>query len=150
MGVSVESGGGRGRKLDADVNLVPFIDLLSVTITFLMATATWLSVAALQVDQAVSESPSDAPEGPPALRVSVETEGVRVGRGELAVVPHIEGAPDWAAVDAILDADRAAFPAEQGVVISGMDGVAYEHVIEALDRTRARGYDNALLGSSGR
>ena len=37
MGVSVGGGGGRGRKVYAELNLVPFIDLLSVCIVFLIA-----------------------------------------------------------------------------------------------------------------
>ncbi len=44
-GVSVAGaggGGGRGRKaLDADINMVPMIDLLMVTIAFLLVTAVW-------------------------------------------------------------------------------------------------------------
>ena len=42
MGVSLPGGGGGGgrtRSLSADLNLVPFIDFLSVCITFLLLTA---------------------------------------------------------------------------------------------------------------
>ena len=40
MGVSLPgAGGGRGKNMNMDLNLVPFIDLLSVCITFLMVTA---------------------------------------------------------------------------------------------------------------
>lgn len=46
MGVSVDSGGGGGRKkVDADLNLVPFIDLLSVCILFLLMTAVWVHIS---------------------------------------------------------------------------------------------------------
>ena len=43
MGVSLPGGGGggRGRNQNAELNLVPFIDLLSACITFLLATAVW-------------------------------------------------------------------------------------------------------------
>ena len=41
----------RGRSLNADVNLVPFIDLLSVCICFLLMTAVWTQLTSLQVKQ---------------------------------------------------------------------------------------------------
>ena len=46
MGVSVESGGkGRRRSVDAELNLIPFIDLLSTCILFLLMTAVWVQVS---------------------------------------------------------------------------------------------------------
>ena len=45
MGVSIESEG-KGRKgVDAELNLIPFIDLLSVCILFLLMTAVWVQIS---------------------------------------------------------------------------------------------------------
>lgn len=44
------SSGGR-RSLDAEINLVPFIDLLSVCICFLLMTAVWVQLSTVQVKQ---------------------------------------------------------------------------------------------------
>jgi biopolymer transport protein ExbD len=42
-------GGGRGRKaLDAELNMVPMIDLLMVTIAFLLVTAVWSHMSRLE------------------------------------------------------------------------------------------------------
>jgi len=46
------SGGGRRKSLDPEINLVPFIDLLSTCICFLLMTAVWMEIGALQVKQA--------------------------------------------------------------------------------------------------
>src|SRR6185436_17948432 len=43
---------GRRRSLDAEINLVPFIDLLSMCICFLLMTAVWTQLASLEVKQA--------------------------------------------------------------------------------------------------
>ncbi len=43
--------GGRRKNLDAEVNLVPFIDLLSMCICFLLMTAVWVQIGTLQVKQ---------------------------------------------------------------------------------------------------
>src|SRR5438105_14523806 len=40
---------GGKKALDAEINLVPFIDLLSCCISFLLITAVWTQIAGLQV-----------------------------------------------------------------------------------------------------
>ncbi len=45
----IESGGSRGRKTNIELNLVPFIDLMSVLITFLLITAVWTQVSMIQI-----------------------------------------------------------------------------------------------------
>src|SRR4051794_21570699 len=55
MAGGMESGGGtRGGKkpLDAVINLVPFIDLMAVTIAFLLITAVWTQTGAQPVASA--------------------------------------------------------------------------------------------------
>ena len=45
-----ETAGKGGKKaLDAELNLIPFIDLLSCCIAFLLITAVWTQIAGLQV-----------------------------------------------------------------------------------------------------
>lgn len=54
MSVSIESGnGGRGRRKDvnADLLLVPYIDLLTCMVAFLLITAVWTQLARLEVAQ---------------------------------------------------------------------------------------------------
>ncbi len=45
-------GSGKKRSLDAEINLVPFIDLLSMCICFLLMTAVWTQLGSVQVKQA--------------------------------------------------------------------------------------------------
>lgn len=54
-----ETGGKRG--LNPEVNLVPFIDLLSVCICFLLISAVWLNVGSLQVKQAYGTAADEPP-----------------------------------------------------------------------------------------
>lgn len=44
-------GRSRRKSLDAEINLVPFIDLLSMCICFLLMTAIWIEVGALPIKQ---------------------------------------------------------------------------------------------------
>ena len=55
--------GGRGKKgLNAELNLVPFIDLLSMCICFLLMTAVWVQIGVLDVKQGIGTS-KGGPEG---------------------------------------------------------------------------------------
>ena len=49
-GVNVESSSGGRRSLDSEINMIPMIDLLMVTISFLLITAVWSHMARLNAD----------------------------------------------------------------------------------------------------
>jgi len=153
VGVSVEGGKGRGRKVNAELNLVPFIDLLSVCIVFLIATAVWVELSSLPVDQALSDpnqqpAPPPDPPPPPPLTVHVKADGVWVGRkveeGQNFAV--VGDSYDWTKIETAIETDRRNFPDEDQVVLVTDDGVQYKHMIHALDLTRKFDYEKSLLG----
>ncbi len=64
-GVNVDSGGSGGRRaLDSEINMIPMIDLLMVTISFLLITAVWSHMARLNADAQVP-GPPQGPVVPP-------------------------------------------------------------------------------------
>lgn len=65
-GVSVGSDGGKRRPLDSEVNMIPMIDLLVVTVSFLLITAVWSTMGRLDAS-AQAPGPADDPGKPPAL-----------------------------------------------------------------------------------
>lgn len=60
-GALPESGGSGRRSLNTEVNLVPFIDLLSVCICFLLMTAVWIQLGVLDVKQTFGTSGASEP-----------------------------------------------------------------------------------------
>src|SRR5690606_15004910 len=59
-GMDLGTGRKGGKKaLDTPINVVPFIDLMAVTISFLIMTAVWNQISRLQVSQ--EGGPSDSP-----------------------------------------------------------------------------------------
>ncbi len=57
-GVSTDSGGKGGRRsLDSEINMIPMIDLLMVTISFLLITAVWSHMSRLNADAQVPGPP---------------------------------------------------------------------------------------------
>jgi biopolymer transport protein ExbD len=57
-GVSVDGGGKGGRRsLDSEINMIPMIDLLMVTISFLLITAVWSHMSRINADAQVPGPP---------------------------------------------------------------------------------------------
>ena len=80
-GVNVDSGGKGGRRsLDTEINMIPMIDLLMVTISFLLITAVWVQSSRIDANAnvpGVDNSPpcTDAAGSPckPEARLHVQT-----------------------------------------------------------------------------
>jgi biopolymer transport protein ExbD len=61
-GVSIDSGGKGGRRsLDSEINMIPMIDLLMVTISFLLITAVWSHMARLNANAQVPGQTTENP-----------------------------------------------------------------------------------------
>jgi len=59
--------------LDSEINMIPMIDLLMVTISFLLITAVWSRTARMDADaQVPAISDSTPPPAPPAKQLHVE------------------------------------------------------------------------------
>ena len=58
-GVDVGGGGGKGKRkaTDSEINMIPMIDLLMVTISFLLITAVWTHLARIDADAQVPGPP---------------------------------------------------------------------------------------------
>jgi len=75
-GVDVGGGGGGKRKsLDSEINMIPMIDLLMVTISFLLITAVWSHMARINADAQVPGPPRPDVEQtpvPPEKQLNIE------------------------------------------------------------------------------
>jgi biopolymer transport protein ExbD len=78
-GVSVDSGGKGGRRsLDSEINMIPMIDLLMVTISFLLITAVWSHMARLNADAQVPGPPrpdTEIQKAEPEKQLHIEMRG---------------------------------------------------------------------------
>jgi biopolymer transport protein ExbD len=76
-GVDVGSGKGRRKSVDSEINMIPMIDLLMVTISFLLITAVWVNSSRLEASANVpgmtDSPPCEAPGGCKEQKLHVET-----------------------------------------------------------------------------
>src|SRR3954465_5765257 len=94
-GGSAHPAGDRGKKaLDAELNLVPFIDLLSCCISFLLITAVWTQLARMDVTQKGQGAAGSTDEKPPeptvTLTLFINADGYQFAKstGETTDIPN--------------------------------------------------------------
>ena len=78
----IDSGDSSGRKKNIELNLVPFIDLMSVLITFLLITAVWTQVSMIQIGSSLYGKKSDSqpnPKPPPNADVLLKVDVKEIG-----------------------------------------------------------------------
>jgi biopolymer transport protein ExbD len=131
-GIAPATGRGGRRALDAAVNVVPFIDLLSCCIAFLLITAAWTQLSHLDVQRAGRSH--DQPDGPPPPALTLADQSFVLeldgAARELSTLREVASLlRNWRAVN-----DR------DDLVVSVTDGVGYAQVVAALDVARGVGF----------
>jgi len=132
-------GKGGKKSLDVEFNLVPFIDLLSCCISFLLITAVWTQIAGLQV--ASSGGPPD-PQQKPETTIDVKLLLTDKGysltmAGAQIDIPKVNGAQgvayDKKTLDEKLKTLKASLPDQSAITVQPEDAVAYSDLVEAVD-----------------
>ncbi len=140
-GMDVGQGGGKGKKpLDATINLVPFIDLMAVTIVFLMISATWTQLGRLQVAQAGNSAESE-PETPPTtqpitLLITDKELKLQVGGVPLDPMPITRddgGRLEVARLTERLKDLKNQQPDQNAITLSTEDAVLYDDLVRIID-----------------
>jgi biopolymer transport protein ExbD len=132
------SAGGK-KSVDFQLNMIPFIDLLSVLISFLLMTSVWTQVAKIDVKQSPN-LPSDEPTPPPEeeklnLTVLIKGSGYTVTK-KGAVVKEVEKKGDEydsTTLSELLKQIRAEHPDNEDVNVTSEDKVPYKELITVMD-----------------
>ena len=151
MAVSIDGGGGdRKKPLNAELNLVPYIDLLTCMVAFLLITAVWTQLARLKVDQH-GPGPGEST-APPTdkIAVVVHDDGFNLIVGnDQKPLPRKAGALDYATLAAELAAVKQTHPDRTDVQVVSADNVAFDSIVRTMDTTIAAGFaDLSLLDAA--
>lgn len=151
----IDTGGG-GRSKTTSVNLVPFIDLMSVLITFLLLTAVWTQVSIIQIGSSIygkQTNPSDPkPEMPPqvevVLKVDVKPSGyvLTIGKQMLSL-PLLNGLFDDEGLVSQLKRVKQLYPDKQDAILSVSDELEYEKLIAAMDGLLKSGFPQIAVAT---
>lgn len=148
--------GGSGRSTNFELNLVPFIDLMSVMITFLLITAVWNQISMIQIGSSIyGKKTNDAPAEPPPkadipLRVDVRTDGYRlVVASQTIAIPLVNGRYDQPTLKARLEQVKASYPDKQDGVVTAQDSVVYNEIIGGMDMLLQAGFPSVSIATGG-
>ena len=154
MGVSVETGNKGGKKpLNADLNLVPYIDLLTCMVAFLLITAVWSQLARLSVQQkGQGQAGEDTPpEKVFKLVVLVNDSGFNlVADQDQQPIPKKGDQYDLEKLGTELKKLKDSHPDKNDVQVASEDAIKFETLVKTMDTAlTARFPDISLIDAGG-
>ena len=158
-GVNVDGAKGGRKQLDSEINMIPMIDLLMVTISFLLITAVWVHMSRLdanaQAPGPATEPPCEGKQCEPEARLHVETkdpskfvlvwkqgatvvrsadvprDSVKIAKGGVAY-PTLASriGEEWRSAGAHRDANDKSY---DKAVVHASNDMAYKDIIAVMD-----------------
>jgi biopolymer transport protein ExbD len=141
-GMDLGTGGKGGKKpLDTAINLVPFIDLMAVTISFLIMTAVWTQIGRLQVSQAGGPSAEDTPQEQTktvqlTLAITPEQMVLTADQSSFEPIPITrdeKGRIDLAKLTERFKQIKEQFPDQSAITLQTDDKVRYDVLVRIID-----------------
>jgi biopolymer transport protein TolR len=153
MGVSINTGGGGGKKpLNADLNLVPYIDLLTCMVAFLLITAVWTQLARLSVNQkGQGQAGDEVPPEPKAnIAVMVNPDGFNLVVGQdQTPIPKKGDTHDFERLSVELKKVKDAMPDRTDIKVASDDTVKFETLVRTMDAAITTRFPDVSLMDSG-
>jgi len=155
------AGGGGKRKrrpLDAVINVVPAIDLLSCCIAFLLFTAVWTQISRLQAQQMGTPAESTVePQKSLTVTITVGARGylLATSAGASVEIPALgrggDGQPvyDVKALAERLKQLKADYPDQAAVTVAAEDAVLYADLVRAIDTCVGAGLSSVSVTAAG-
>ena len=131
-----------GRSGNVDVNIVPFIDLMSVLIIFLLISAVWVQISTIQIGSSLYGKQNDASPPEPEsekkeqifLRLEVKERGYLVFLGDKkTVIPKKFNQFDIKKLITELKKIKALHPSKKDAFISMAENLPYNEFIEGMN-----------------
>ncbi|MHB8879621.1 MAG: ExbD/TolR family protein [Myxococcaceae bacterium] len=152
-GMDLGGSGKGGRKpLDTAINLVPFIDLMSVTISFLIMTAVWTQVGRLDVSNgggtAVSAQEPAEPQVVATLLFSDRALTLSAGGLTFEPMPLVRDGKqrlDLTRLSAKLRELKVQLPDVVAITLNAEDSVRYEDLVRVIDECVGQGLPNVSI-----
>ena len=151
----IPSAGGRRKLVDAAINLVPFIDLLSCCISFLLITAVWTQLSKIEVSSRGSADGAIIEREPPpttTFTLYVASDGYTLARstGEHQLIPRASGAFDAEKLALALQKIKQEFPDRFDLNISAEDATSYQDLLKTMDVAIGAKFPDIRLDWAGR
>jgi biopolymer transport protein ExbD len=150
-------GGGKGGKkpLDAAINLVPFIDLMAVTISFLIMTAVWTQIGRLQVANsgAAAEPSTPTEDKTPPITLLITERELRLSAGaqNFDPIPVTRTATNRIDLEKLKDKFKelkTQLPDASAITLQAEDGIKYDDLVRIIDECKGGGLPNVSVAAA--
>ena len=151
---SAPGGKSKGKKsLNVELNLVPFIDLLTCLICFLLMAAVWVQIGKISVTQSGQGAPTEqTPEERQRLNlvVAITPQGylIRGNNTTIADILKKDNAYDTKTLGSKLKEIHGQFPDKNDIVVMSEDAIAYQDLINTMDICLANDFPNISLSGT--
>lgn len=154
---SVDEGGRGRRSTNFEVNLIPFIDLMSVLITFLLITAVWTQVSMIKLGSSLysKKNTEEVDKTPPKtdvpLRLDVKEAGHRIiiGTRTVEVPKKADGEYDRDTLVARLMEVKQVHPDKVDAVVTVEEQLKYDFMIQGMDALLEAGFPAISVATGG-
>ena len=150
------SDGKNGKSATFDLNLVPFIDLMSVMITFLLITAVWTQVSMIKLGSSIYGKQNTEEETPPPpradvpFRVDVKETGYRIVIGKQKyTIDKKDGEYDKEEILKKFSDIKQAYPDKVDAVITVEEQLKYDFLIQGMDMLLQSGFPAVSVATGG-
>jgi len=145
---------GGKKALDAAINLVPFIDLLSCCLSFLLITAVWTQLARMNVTQkgqGAAGSETEPKEQTVQLTLFVNKDGYDFAKstGENTNIPLKGEDYDYVRLSDVLKEAKGQYPDKTDIQIKSDDTVIYNKLIHTMDVALSAKFSDVSLADKG-
>ena len=123
------------RALDVEFNLVPFIDLFTCCICFLLISAVWTQIAKIDVKPTPNISGADQPQDP-QVKLTVHIRGTGyylIINANIVEMPKAGDEYPAKLLDDKLKALRTEYPEVSGITVMADDNVQYKQLVQVMD-----------------
>lgn len=154
---SVDTGGKGKKSSNFEVNLVPFIDLMSVLITFLLITAVWTQVSMIKLGSSLyakqnsEEDVKPPPQTDIPLRVDIKEAGhhLVIGAKQMDIAKKGDGSYDRDALVAELMKIKQVYPEKVDAVVTMDEHLKYDFLIQGMDALLQAGFPAISIATGG-
>lgn len=144
------------REKSVELNLVPFIDLMSVCIIFLLVTAVWTQVSMIQIGSSIYSKRTETGEVEPpprseiAFRLDVTEKGyiIRLGK-QNSFIGKVNGDFNDEALTKELMGIKQKYPDKKDAIISVMESLTYDNLIRGMDILLNTGFEEISVATQG-
>jgi biopolymer transport protein ExbD len=135
----------RGGALDFELNLAPIIDCFTVLITFMLASASFLSISIFDAGFTPAEAQGDPT--PPPITVTLDLK--KNGSLQIVTKGKLDSKNTFANADEAAEALRQLkekYPGLESVTITADREVEYENIVKAMEKARKNNLSMVLGG----